>query len=98
VIYPDCRVVAEGGVCEPRRRLQPPRFPHVFERGSPFNVSTVDILKIEIPENPSINSPELENPRAPAAVHCRHGGGLLVARTVRGDETAILPNGTPGCR
>jgi hypothetical protein len=67
-------------------------------RECPVNVSTVDIQKIETPGNPSINSLELGNPRAPASVQGRHGGWLLVARTGRGSDDAILANRTAGCR
>jgi hypothetical protein len=61
-------------------------------------VSTFDIPKIETPRNPGINSLEPGNPGAPASVHAQQGGWLLVARPARCGDTAILANGTPGCR
>jgi hypothetical protein len=61
-------------------------------------VSTSDIPQIETPENPSIGSLELWNTSAPASVHARHGGWLLAARAARASDTALLANGTAGCR
>jgi hypothetical protein len=62
-------------------------------------VSTVDAPKIETMNNPSLDSPELGKPRAPASVHGGQGGWALVAATAGGaGEAAIRANGTGGWR